>query len=141
MAFVNEEIPTEDEKKYRIDEINKEFLMPPGDSSWTMDRDRDIYLRWMEADREEPSEQQVSFYWKGGRFIIDLKRDEEGKYGGKGSTTWSWNGMYPPENPKGQAILDNHLEEIVTDLKEALKTYKDGGIYSTIADHTAYFDF
>lgn len=141
MTFINEKISSEDSKKFSIDEINKDYLRSPGANYyWTIDRERDIYLRWMKSDHQEPTEQQVSFYWKGALFRIDFKVTGHGQRGGKGETNWSWNGMRQP-SPNDQAILDSHRAEIITDLKDALRAYKDGGIFSTIADHTANFDF
>ena len=141
MAFENEKVPEEDIEKYGLREINKKFMKGDFDYRWTMDRERDIYLRWMKYDLQDPCVQQISFFWKGALFRIELKVVCEGERGGKGSTTWSWNGMRRPETPKEQAIWDAYRAEIIADLKDALRAYRDFGIGSVIADHTAYFDF
>jgi len=145
MAFVNERISAEDAEEYGIDEINKDFIMGPGAAYyWTIDRDKNIYFRWMKGDREEPTEQQISFFWKGALFHIEFKRSGGGEKtaeGGKGWTHWSWNGMRRPKNPDDQAILDAHRAEILADIKDALRCYKDAGALSSLNDHTATFDF
>ncbi|WP_200958258.1 hypothetical protein [Massilia sp. Root335] len=54
MAFINEFIPEADIKKYGIEEINKKYIVGGTKSGqWTIDRDRDIYLRCVARGREE----------------------------------------------------------------------------------------
>lgn len=145
IAFVNERISAEDAKKYGIAEINKDFIFgPDAVRLWTIDRDKNVYLRRMKNDREEPTEHEVSFFWKGALFHIDFKVTggvEKTAEGWKGRTHWSWNGMRRPKNPDDQTILDEHRQEILTDLKEALAAYKDIGVFSKMVEHSATFDF
>jgi len=145
MAFVNERISTEDAEKYGIDEINKNFIMGPGAARhWTIDRQKNVYFRWMKGDREEPTEQQISFFWRGALFHIDFKVTGSGEKtdeGSKGWTHWSWNGMRRPIGQNAQVILDAHRAEILADLKDALRCYKDAGAFSSLKEHTATFDF
>jgi hypothetical protein len=141
MTFVNEEVPKQDIEKYGLREINKKFLIGDFEYEWTIDRERDIYLRWMCYDPEEPSENDFSFYWKGILLTIRLKRRGEGVRGGKGSTTWA---MQPSMGSTSLWLpkeLESKREEIIADLKDALRAFKDFGLGSTIADHTAYFEF
>jgi len=49
--------------------------------------------------------------------------------------------MRPPKNPNDQVILDEHRQEILRDLKEALTAYKDAGVFSRRIESTATFDF
>ena len=141
MTFVNEEVPEQDIEKYGLRAINKQFLKGDFDYRWTIDRQRNIYLRWMHSNREEPSENEFSFYWKGTLLKIRLKSRGEGVRGGKGSTTWAIvprlgsTSLWLPEE------LASKREEIIADLKDALRAFKDFGLGSTIADHTAYFEF
>ena len=145
MAFINEKISAEDAEKYGIDEINKHFFFGPGDVHlWTIDREKNVYLRRMKNNREEPTEHEVSFFWKGALFHIDFKVTGSGEKtaeGWKGWTHWSWNGMRRPKNPNDQVILDEHRQEILADLKEALTAYKDIGVFSKMVEHSATFDF
>lgn len=137
MGFINEEVPEQDIEKYGLRSINKKFLVGDFGYEWTIDRERDIYLRWMRCDREEPSETDFSFYWKGILLKIRLKRRGEGVRGGKGSTTWKL--LNSPLSLPDE--LESNREEIIADLKEALRAFKDFGIDSAIVDHTAYFEF
>ena len=145
MAFANERISAEDAEKYGIDSANKHFLMGAGAVRlWTIDREKNIYLRCMKNNREEPTEYEVSFFWKGALFHIDFKVNGGGENtaeGWKGCSHWSWNGMRQPKNFNNQVILDEHRTKILTDLKEALRTYKDIGVLSKMVEHTATFDF
>jgi len=98
----------------------------------------------MRNNREEPTEHEVSFFWKAALFHIEFKIDGGGEKtaeGWKGWTHWSWNGMRPPKNPNDQVILDEHRQEILRDLKEALTAYKDAGVFSRRIESTATFDF
>jgi hypothetical protein len=141
MAFINEFISEEDDKKYGISEINKKAHVANYKCDWTIDRERDIYLRWMRYDREMSGRNDFTFYWKGNLLDIALKRHGDGVRGGKGWTTWAiWqflgkNYLQLPEN------LESYRKEIIADLKAALVAYKDFGIRSSIFDHTANFEF
>jgi hypothetical protein len=136
MAFVNEKVPEQDIDKYGMREINKKHWVGDCCYEWTIDKEKDIFLRYLRhGDRDTPYRNDFSFYWKGTQLTIRFEKHGEGMRGGKGSTTWEFGGWQPPEN------LKPHLKEIIADLKEALTVYKDFGIGSTIADHTAYFDF
>jgi len=145
MAFVNERISAEDAEKYGIDAINKDFIMGSGAVRlWTIDREKNVYFRLMKNNRDEPTEYEVSFFWKGALFHIDFKitgGSEKTAGGWKGWTHWSWNGMRRPKNPIDQEILDAHRWEIIADLKEAMTAYKDAGVLSRQVESVATFDF
>lgn len=145
MAFVNERISAEDAEKYGIDEINKDFIMGPGAAHlWTIDREKNVYLRRIKNNQDEPTEHEVSFFWKGALFHIDFKvtgRGEKTAEGWKSGTHWSWNDMRCPNNPNDQVVLDEHRQEILADQKEVLTAYKDIGALSKMVEHTATFDF
>lgn len=135
MAFVNEMVPEKDVEKYGLRAINKKYLKGDFDYRWTIDRARDIYLRWMTYDPEDIGRAEFSFYWKGSLISIRLYGRAEGVRGGKGSTTWKFGAWDLPD------VLAQYKTEIIDDLKEALVAYKDFGVGSVIVDHTAYFDF
>lgn len=140
MAFVLEQISAEDIAKYGLRRINKEFFQADADYEWVIDRDRDIYLRHMGSlSREHPEISRFSFYWVGHLFTILFSGNGEGARGGKGSTTWSWEGLSGSDSEK--AVFKRLHQEIVADLKEAMAVYKDAGTYSSYSEHTAYFDF
>ena len=136
MTFVNEKVSEQEIEKYGLREVNEKFWKGDGDYNWTIDRERDIYLRFLcRGDRDTPYRNDFSFYWKGTLLTIRFEKHGEGVRDGKGSTTWTFGGWQLPEH------LAAHRKEIIADLKDALTTYKDYGINSTIADHAAYFDF
>lgn len=135
MAFVNERVPEQDIDKYGLRTINEKYLKGDFDYRWTIDRTRDIYLRWMTYDREDIGRNDFSFYWKGSLIPVRLYRQGHGVRGGTGCTTWKFAGWWLPEE------LTLQRDQIIADLKEALIAYKDAGIGSTIAEHTAYFEF
>jgi hypothetical protein len=141
MGFTNEFISEEDNKKYGISEINKKTNKANIGCDWTIDRERNIYLRWMTYDREMSGRNDFTFYWKGTLFNIALKRDGDGVRGGKGWTTWSIWKFFGKNYLQLPVELESHREEIIADLKAALIIFKDFGMRSSIADHTANFEF
>lgn len=75
MAFVNEpEISKSDNEKYGIDELNKiyqrTFLPMSNGWGWTIDRERDSYLRFVKLGRwcEEWDEERISAR----RFLLSI---------------------------------------------------------------------
>jgi hypothetical protein len=66
MAFINEYIPDEDIKKYEIEKWDKKYLKAHYQPSWTVDRERGMYLRYMSNEREDRANHWTfCFYWKG----------------------------------------------------------------------------
>lgn len=141
MPFINEKISDIDRRKYAISEINLRENVSDYSPEWTRDKDRDIYLRWMNSEREQPGRQNFTFYWKGTLFHVVLKKEGEGVKGGKGWNKWSvWAFSNRKDLPIPPAI-EQHRDDVVAALKEALTAYKDFGINSWVVEHTAYFDF
>lgn len=63
LAFVNERISAEDAEKYGLDAINEHFFMGAGGVRlWTIDREKNVYLRRMKSNQEEPTEHEMSFF-------------------------------------------------------------------------------
>ena len=128
MAFINEYIPEADVKKYGIEEINKKFIVGGTNSDqWTIDRDRDIYLRCVARGREEFRHQSTwTLYWKGTLLTVELDMISAG--GERGGHGWSHYKLrfigIPPS-------LEGKRDEIIADLREALAAYGGGGVYST----------
>ncbi len=74
MPFVNEHIPEADIEKYEIKKWDKKFQIGHYKPSWTVDRERDIYLRFIESGREELSGQWIfCLYWKSHHLGIRLR--------------------------------------------------------------------
>ncbi|RMH87401.1 hypothetical protein EBB59_13070 [Lysobacter pythonis] len=131
MTFVNEFIPAEDVEKYGLKEIDKHFIVGGTNArDWTIDRERDIYLRNVANGREDWRNQtKWTFYWQGEE--LTLRMDLLEGRGERGEPGWShWklirlNGSYG---------LPKHLkankDEILKTLIEALTVYRGGGVYS-----------
>ena len=134
MAFVNERISEEDRKKYGLDEVDK-WLSNTGkvpNRDWTIDHEREIYLREVNRGREEYRYKSTwHFYWRGELMTVCLETLSSG--GERGGHGWShyklvdcyMKGFFVPDH------LADRREEIIEDLKDALTAYKGGGIHST----------
>ena len=74
MTFVNEYISPEDVEKYHIKEIDERFFKAHHKPSWTIDRERNIWLRYMTKGHEEfTNHWKFAFYWKGRLLDIELE--------------------------------------------------------------------
>jgi hypothetical protein len=137
MTFVNEHISKEDVEKYSLESIDKKFIVGGTNSrSWTIDRERDVYLRNLTRGREENrSESGWSLFWHGEWIYLELSVvGADGKPGGAGWTHWKLRTIELPEQLKSKRA------EILADLKDALIVYKDFGIYSVCTDYTVTLD-
>ncbi len=136
MAFVNEYIPPEDVEKYHIKEIDKQFFKGHYKPDWTIDRERDIWLRYMTKDHEDfANHWTFALYWKGRLLSIELELSGGGKNRGE-----QWRNYKIVRLGLGSA-LKAHETEIKADLKEALVAFRDAGVHSTSTQFTATFDF
>jgi hypothetical protein len=140
MPFVNEFILPEDVEKYGLQEIDKHFIGGGTNArDWTIDRERDIYLRNVAhgggAEPEIRNQTTWTFYWSGDR--LTLRLDLLDGRGGNGEPGWShWKLVWL----NGSNGLPEHLkqskEQILDDLREALTAYRGAGVYS--ANYTDY---
>lgn len=81
MAFVNEYISPEDRELYRLEAFEKRLGTINPQRSWTIDRDRDIFLRIInpEARKSEPGdpdaryEKDFQFHWKGYDYLVSTR--------------------------------------------------------------------
>ncbi len=136
MAFVNEFVPDEDIKKYGLEEINRCYGKSEVRLDWTVDRERDIYLRWVVTGADEfRNQHDFTFYWKGTLIFVRLKITNGRMMGKRGWMTWGLVMMNLPEE------LEEKRPEILADLKEALAAYKDYGVYSRLDELSAAFEF
>ena len=62
MPFVNECVPADDIDRYGLRAVNQQFLKGDFSYEWTIDRERNVYLRAMGNEREAPEEWRFSFY-------------------------------------------------------------------------------
>jgi len=137
MAFVNEYISQEDREKYGLDEIDKKFIVGGAKArDWTVDKDRNMYLRNVANGREEFFYITTwTFYWHGELIVFEKKGI---------STTGPIDG---DRYHHGKILridipqdMQSSKEQIIEDLKEALTAYKDGGIFSKAKGFTLTLD-
>ncbi|MEH6420747.1 hypothetical protein [Pseudomonas sp. CGJS7] len=134
MSFVNEFISDEDVEKYRIEEIDEKFVSNGTRArDWTIDRDRDVYLRNVAigggAEPELRNRMSWTLYWHGDLIVLRLDLISGGE-DADGAGWAQWKLMWL----NGSSGLPLHLKEqrtqILADLKDALTAYRSFGIYS-----------
>lgn len=135
MTFVNEYIPDDDYKKFDIDGLNSRPRKKSGTtpaSSWTIDRDRKIWLRkyYAEMDHTDPSGgftgvSAWDFYWKGALMLVEIISVEEG--GGYGKPRWARSKLKSINLPES---LEANRLEVIKDLEAALCAYKGSGVFA-----------
>lgn len=73
-GFFNERISSEDANEYNLSEIDKKFVVGGARSrSWTIDRERNMYIRIVSQGREDISHQTAwTFFWGGELLVVEL---------------------------------------------------------------------
>lgn len=136
MAFVNECISEDDVKKFGIEEIDRQFLKLTFQPHWTVDHEKNIYLRQVAAGREEFSEEKkYTLFFKNTLLIVDLNERGGGVRGAEG---WSEYKLLKMDLPNE---LVSEKAEIISILKDALTAFKGGGVHSTRATTKTTFNF
>lgn len=136
MAFTNEFISEEDLEKYGIREINLRFNKSSIMADWTVDHDRDIYLRKLLQGRDEFCDQySYHLYWKG--VMIYLKVAVQGGQTDDNIGLYDYK-LLKIEIPESVA---HERDAILDAIKEALTQSSGGGVYRTITSCKATFDF
>ena len=126
MSFVNELISAADMAAYGIEAINARWNKMNSGSQWTIDRERDLYLREVSLIPEEKGlHRYYTLYWKGHLIELQLTLRGEEVFGGEGWMEYSLFAISVPD-----ALADKR-SEILHDLKDALAVFGNGGIYST----------
>lgn len=136
MTFVNEYISDADRKKHGIDAIDADLKRcgQVRNDNWTIDHEREIYLRNINRGREESRNlSKWHLYWHGELMTVWLVLLEAGGVrGGHGCSHYkldkSGGDLVPPH-------LQGQREEVMADLRAALSTYGDGGVYSATTTH------
>jgi hypothetical protein len=136
MAFVNEYVSAEDANKYDLNGINRRFGKDTQIRfEWTIDRERDVFLRWIASGREEFASRVTMVLWYQGITIpVHLEVSGTGDYSKPTTTIWHLSGIELPP------ALEAKRDEVLQSLREALTTYKVG-VGVDVADHTAVFEF
>jgi hypothetical protein len=139
MTFINEFIPPEDVEKFHLDEIDKGLITGIDTDDWTVDRERNIYLRKVAAgggsDPDLSNRSKWTLYWKSDLLILGMEYLEG--TGERGQPGWShWLLVWVNGSNDLPASLKVHKAEFLADLEEALTAYQGGGVYS--ANYTDY---
>lgn len=139
MAFVNEYITPEDMEKFGLKEIDKKFFVGATNArDWTIDREREIYLRNVTNGREELRHiSGWTFYWHGELLWLEIHTlSAKGERGGPCWARELLHSMQSFNSHELAAHLQPKREEILADLKQALLAYKDGGVFASCTDYT-----
>lgn len=132
MPFVNEYIPQDDLIKYEIEAINLKYVVGGTRArDWTIDRERNIYIRNVANGREDFFHESTwTLFYKDqliefGLSNISHQVNAEGvKIGHKKLRYVSL-----PEPLQAQK------DAVIAVITEALTAYKDGGVFATAADY------
>ena len=146
MAFVNEYIPAADMEKYQIKEIDKRVSLHGRTHAkdWTIDRDRNMYLRNVKNGTFEFSYQSAwTFFWHGELLWVEL--EILGTSSGRNVPSWGRKRVtLLCVMGAGSNHLPSHLEpqkaQILKDLEEALLAYKDGGVYASATSYELFLE-
>jgi hypothetical protein len=136
MAFVNEFISLEDVEKYGIKAIDRRFLKVTFEPDWTIDRERNVYLRFVGSGREEFADHKdCTLYWRGSLLLAQLEQKISISPDGEKSRHYTLLQLDLPEE------YESLQAEIILALKEALIVYQGGGVYSSQKQCATSFDF
>ena len=127
MAFVNEFISPEDFEKYGFKEINKQFRMPDDKTSWTINKEKEVYIRYIPWRTPSPGYFRFHMYWKGRLFFIYIAFGKN-----------NLRSLVEMDLPKDLMPLK---EEIIKDLKEAFQAYQGGGVWDQKRDFELEIQF
>ena len=137
MAFVNEYISQEDFEKHQLKQKDDGYGIGVTQSdNWTIDRERDMFLRCMERCREEQAGQQIyAFYWKGNWTSVRISLQGGGPINGPQWCSYKLLRVHIPDS------IEPHRDTYLADLKEAFTAYREFGVRSNSTEFTATFDF
>lgn len=112
MAFVNESIPREERREFKIGNVEKRTP-----AYWTIDRERDAILFKYWTNIDEPSEIQFAFVWKEKVFDITFHKETYEP----NIVKWTLTSVYiPPEYKKEE-------KNIMDALRDAMRVYGFSG--------------
>jgi len=122
MGFVNEYISEENIKKYHIADIDRQFFNSSFKPQWTIDKDKQVYLRLVGSGREEfATHKTFSFYWQDALHVLRL--EQRVLHSQDGSSSLHYEILNNPQEAAGHPTM-------LSLLKEALEVYQGGGVHS-----------
>jgi hypothetical protein len=157
MPFINEFISEADIIKYNLEEINQagykisNIKIPVGIPTyhqnardWTVDKERDIYLRQVTTNQGRPDMGFENDGWEGWTLYYkgELVWFAKNLVGGHGKRCSAQHHDYEIKLLTTSLKLINiNEDEIKEVIKQAFISYKDFGIYSNATEFTATFTF
>lgn len=136
MTFMNEFISAGDYIKYGLTEIDRYYLKSDFKPHWTIDHDRDIYLRHVASGRDEFVGDYTYTFYRGGE-VIKLSLHEKGET----NTDLTARRNYALLTISLPPHLESERGGILADLKDALVARNGAGVYSSGITTHATFDF
>lgn len=133
MNFIREPISESDIVAFGLRRINNDLFVVGFGNGWVIDRVRNIYLRWIRLDKENPSRMQFTFFWKGALLDIELISSSPKGAAFEDVTTWKL-AHAPLDLP---AKLEAYRCDILQDLRDALVVYGSFGMSSSSDHHQA----
>jgi hypothetical protein len=127
MAFIFERVSEEDIEKYNLRERNRSWHLATNDLyKWTIDKERDIYLRHITSGRDSEctDDSFFDFYWRGYLIYVHLGFDGGGRWipDAPVKVIWTLRDFQLPSE------LEEKRIEILEDLKAALFSHRLGSI-------------
>lgn len=120
MAFINETVSEADIDKYKLRDINQQyhFALRDMECKWTIDRERDIYVRQMGSGREDLCDHHTfTFYWKTHLFFWTIKFLTHERIHDHSHIVWGLASNKELHLPKD---LEEKRDEIMKDFKDAV---------------------
>ncbi|NKI93551.1 hypothetical protein [Rhizobacter sp. SG703] len=128
MAFSNEYISDADVKKYDLESIDQKFVVGGTHSrDWTIDRDRNIYLRVVTRGREEMAHVSTWTLFRHGD-LVAVELELQGTTGGVAQASSAYIKVRRTDLPEHLQALRS---DVLADFREALVAYGDGGVFNT----------
>jgi hypothetical protein len=141
MAFVTEKASEQDIEQYGLRAINKTYSKGE-EFDWTIDRERDIYLRKMRFHWHDPSRSDFIFYWQQHLLPIKIRSVEYMGSPGKAlNQTWAVVPLYGSDVFWLPRDLEDFRVQITMNLKQALTAYGTHGSRGAYSEYIARFQF
>lgn len=123
MTFVLEKVVDAEIDSNGLREINKKFHFNESTYEWIIDRAKNVYLRYMGMDWQNPQVTYFSFCWKGREMRLDLEMDADRMSDGTVVVKWNAINRKTPGVLPLKTELEPFRAELTKDLKEALSAY------------------
>lgn len=137
MVLINEVISKHDRDKFCIDEIDNRFIIGGTRSKqWTINKNKDIYLRNVARGREDLSHMATWYlYIKGRSFIVEIENISTEELASGHNKA-----VKRIVNLSACGDFNFNRDDVVDVLRKALSIYMDFGIYSVSKTYCLHID-